>query len=319
MDSRYPFCKGIAKQNRLLQVQDFQGKLSGMSIKLVALDLDGTIVNNKLEISPRTVQTIQYLLKETDVRVVIATGRMYRSTLQFAETLGIQDPIISYQGALIRDYLGTRKVRHHATIPLPIAQKSLQFLLDEKYHVNVYVTGKNEADEPEDHLYTNGTDQYASYYAGISGVTPIIRENLMETLTAPPTKFLIIDDHRIDHLLKSLQERFQQEINICKSRYNFCEMIDLSASKWNALHTLGQQWGIQTEEIMAIGDHGNDYSMISQAGMGVAMGQAPDDIKSVARYVTGTIEEDGAATAIERFVINNEPLPKRESAPLESV
>src|SRR3712207_6214940 len=102
-----------------------------MTIKLVALDLDGTIVNEKLEISQRTLKTIRTLLEHTSVRVVLATGRMFASTLPFAERLGIRDPIIAYQGALIRDYATHRKVIQHTTISMPVARQALEYLIAE--------------------------------------------------------------------------------------------------------------------------------------------------------------------------------------------
>ena len=88
----------------------------------------------------------------------------------------------------------------------------------------------------------------------------------------------------------------------------FAEIIDVSASKWNALQTLAQEWGILPAEIMAIGDQGNDLSMIQHAGIGVAMGNAPDDVKQHANYVAPPIGEDGVADAIERFVLGHMPL-----------
>lgn len=269
-----------------------------MTIKLVALDLDGTIVDDRLGISQRTTAVLQYLLKETDVRVIIATGRMFPSAIPFAKQLGITDPIIAYQGAMIRDHATHQEILHHSTIPLPVAKDLLQLLIDEKYHTNLYV---------DDQLFTNSTEEYADYYAGISGIRPTVTQSLMSALTGPPTKFLVIDETRIDTLLNLVRDRFPEVISVCKSRYNFCEMIDVSASKWNAIMTLAGQWGIRPEEIMAIGDHGNDLSMISQAGIGVAMGDAPEEIQAVATYVTGTIHEDGAATAIEKFVLADFP------------
>jgi Cof subfamily protein (haloacid dehalogenase superfamily) len=282
----------------------FLGYDGSMSIKLIALDLDGTIVNEHLEISPKTVETIQTVLRDTDVRVVIATGRMYSSSLSFANTLGIQDPIVAYQGALIRHHATHRDIIEHTTIPLDLARPVLQKLMDEEYHVNLY-----HCNDEIDKLFTNSTNIHATYYSKISGVVPTVQDCLMDALTCEPTKFLVIDDHRIDTLLAQLQEEYDGQLSVCKSRPNFCEIINVSASKWNALMTLAGQWGITAEEIMAIGDHGNDYSMISQAGLGVAMGNAPSEIQSVAKYVTAPIAEDGVAQAIEKFVLNNDPLP----------
>lgn len=271
-----------------------------MTIKLVALDLDGTLVNDALEVSQRTMDVLTHLIHETSVRVVIATGRMYPSAIPFAQRLGIREPIIAYQGALIRDHTANHQTLHHAPISLSVARRLIALLREETFHTNLYVN---------DQLFTNSTQEYADYYAKISGVRPTVIGSLADALTAPPTKLMVIDETRIDGLLNTLRDAFPQELSVCKSRHNFCEMIDMSASKWNAIQVLAKQWGIADAEIMAIGDHGNDYSMISQAGLGVAMGNAPTELQQVATYVTGSIHEDGAADAIERFVINGATLP----------
>ena len=83
-------------------------------------------------------------------------------------------------------------------------------------------------------------------------------------------KIMVIDDHRVDILLDHLGRHFVGRLSFCRSRTNFCEIIDVSASKWNALKALADDWGIQPDEIMAIGDQGNDLSMIEHAGVGVA-------------------------------------------------
>ncbi|MBY0404445.1 MAG: HAD-IIB family hydrolase, partial [Cyanobacteria bacterium] len=191
-----------------------------LPIKLIALDLDGTIVNENLEISEKTLETIHYLHQHTDVRVVIATGRMFTSSLAFAKKLKIQEPIIAYQGALIRNLppdglYESSTVIHHATIPVEVAHPVLEFLNAGQYHINMYFNTPTQ-----DVLYTNDLNNHASYYSKISGATPILRKNLAEVLTDAPTKFLIIDDERIDELLAGLEQNFPGLINVCKSRHN---------------------------------------------------------------------------------------------------
>lgn len=278
--------------------------MSGMDIKLIALDLDGTVVNEELEISPRTVRTLQTVLTQTDVRVVIATGRMYASSLPFAQTMGITDPIVAYQGALIRHHGPCQDIMEHTTIPQDLAARALEILLAQKFHVNLYHSGHEG-----DRLYTNDIETYSRYYSKITGVKPTVLEDLRDALHQDPTKFLIIDDHRIDDLLKTLEDEFQGTLNVCKSRHNFCEIIHEQASKWNALMSLAKGWGIPPECIMAIGDHGNDHSMVSQAGLGVAMGNGSEELKAVAKFITHSIQDDGVAHAIEKFVLEAKSVP----------
>lgn len=268
-------------------------------IKLVALDLDGTIVNEDLRISDRTLKLLRHLLTHTDIRVVIATGRMFFSALPFARDIGITDPLVTYQGAMVRDVTDGHALRFHQPIPLAIAKEVMELLEEDRYHTNLYIG---------DDLFTREHPDYSSFYARTSGITPQYTEDLLGALTEAPTKIMVIDNDRIDTLLTTLSARFPGRLSVCKSRSNFCEVIDVTASKWNALKSLANEWDIAPEEIMAIGDQGNDISMITHAGIGVAMGQAPDEIKQLANYVTGTIHQDGAADAIERFALGHVPL-----------
>ncbi len=268
-------------------------------IKLVALDLDGTIVNDRLEISPKVLKLLQHLLTKAGVKVVLATGRMFFSALPFAREIGITDPLVVYQGAMVRELDAGHTVRFHAPIGLELAQEVLAMLVQEKYDVNLYMN---------DDLWTHPANRFAEYYMKKAGVTPIYHDDLLSCMTIAPTKLMVIDDDRLDHLLEHLGRHYLGRLSFCRSRSNFCEIIDISASKWNALKSLAETWGIEPKEIMAIGDQGNDLSMICGAGVGVAMGNAPDDVKAQANYVTLPIDQDGVAEAIERFVLGRMPL-----------
>jgi Cof subfamily protein (haloacid dehalogenase superfamily) len=268
-------------------------------IKLVALDLDGTVVNDQLKISSRVLKVLNHLVTQTDVRVVIATGRMFLSALPFARQIGIVEPLVTYQGAMVREIASGHAQRFHAPIPLSLAREVMQTLIQDNYHINLYM---------HDCLWTHPSNVHAAYYSQKAGVEPVFHDDLMDCMTVDPTKIMVIDDERLDKLLAYLGQHFEGRLSFCRSRTNFCEIIDVSASKWNALQSLAQEWGILPEEIMAIGDQGNDLSMIQHAGMGVAMGNAPDDVKQFANYVAPSIGEDGVAEAIERFVLGHLPL-----------
>lgn len=268
-------------------------------IKLVALDLDGTLVNDQLKISPKVLKVLNHLITQTDVRVVIATGRMFLSALPFAREIGIVEPVVTYQGAMVRDITDGHALRFHAPIAMPLAREVLKPLIEDKYHINLYMN---------DQLWTHPSNHHANFYRRASGVEPIFNDDLMSCLTEAPTKIMVIDDERLDTLLAYLDTHFAGRLSYCRSRSNFCEIIDVSASKWNAVKALADEWGIKPDEILACGDQGNDLSMIEHAGIGVAMGNAPDYVKEKANYITTTIHEDGAAEAIEKFVLGSLPL-----------
>jgi len=262
-------------------------------LKMIALDLDGTLVNEELTISPVVLKSLRRVIAETSIKVVIATGRMFRSALPFAKEIGVTEPLITYQGGMVRGVEEPHPIHFHAPIPLDTARDVLSMLLDQKFDVNIYL---------DDQMWTRPDNQFASLYMKTAGIQPQFAPDLLARLDKPPTKMMVIDDSRIDALLEQLEQRYSSKLTYCRSRSNFCEIIDISASKWNAVKALADEYGIQANEIMAIGDQGNDLSMIRGAGLGVAMGNAPDSVKKQARFVAPSIQDEGVAAVIERFV-----------------
>jgi Cof subfamily protein (haloacid dehalogenase superfamily) len=224
---------------------------------------------------------------------------MFLSALPFAREIGIREPLVTYQGAMVRNLDKDYSTRFHAPIQLGLAREVMETLLADQYHVNLYMN---------DRIWTKPNENYTDFYTKTSGVEPIFHDDLLNCLEVAPTKMMVIDDHRVDVLLEYLTRNYTGRLSFCRSRSNFCEIIDVSASKWNALKSLADEWEIHPEEILAIGDQGNDLSMITHAGIGVAMGNAPDEVKQFANYVAPRIDQDGVAEAIERFVLGDMPL-----------
>jgi len=268
-------------------------------IKLVALDLDGTIVDENLQISEQTLEMLTYIREDKQVHVVLATGRMFPSTVAFARRVGVTDPVISYQGGMIRDISGNLEnildhpILFHRPVDMEVSRSIIDFIHAEGVHANLYVN---------DQLFTTHHNANSDFYRSISGVTPIEAKNLHIVLTGPPSKMMIIDD-RCDEIIATLQEKFPTEVSLCKSRATFCEIVHPTVSKWLAISYLMEEWDINADEVMAIGDHENDIPMIQGAGVGVAMGNAPENVRAKADYVTDTVDNNGAVKAIEKFVL----------------
>ncbi|MBK8191114.1 MAG: HAD family phosphatase [Vampirovibrionales bacterium] len=265
-----------------------------MAYRLLALDLDGTVLGESLKPTSAVREAIRVVQTQTEVRVVIATGRMFRSALPIARDLGLAEPLIAYQGALAQDVQTPYERYYHSPIPLGLARQILAFAQTERLAVNLYV---------DDVLYTNPENAYAAQYEAISGITPVVCDQLEERLVAPPSKMMIIEADRMPEIRRQLASRFEGRLDICLSRPSFCEIVNRDVSKWTALRCLADRWGIATEDIMAIGDQENDRSMIEQAGWGVAMGNAPETVKACANAVTRSVDEDGVAAAIERWLL----------------
>lgn len=260
-------------------------------IKLVVTDIDGTIYNPEKGITQATLNSIQRLVKN-DIPVVIATGRTFASAKWVADKVGIKCPLISYQGGLICSYDG--EVLDVKYLPSDIAYEIVQDARKRNIHLNVYV---------EDKLYVEDDNEYIKDYIGDKGIDYFLVDKFEDLDFTKLNKILAInyDPEFIDNLIKELQAKYPQ-IYVVKSYKFFCEIANKNATKGNAIKFLAEQYGITTDEVLAIGDQNNDIEMVVTAGCGVAMGNGTDEIKKVANFVTDTIENDGFSKAINKYV-----------------
>lgn len=258
--------------------------------KLIALDLDGTIVGRDLAISQRCKAAIRSA-EESGVRVTIASGRMLKSTLRYARELGVRTPIICYQGAMTADPV-TGEIMWHRPVPLDLAHEVVSTFKSKNVHVNVYVN---------DELYVDHITREVERYAKLSIVEAHAVGDLLAFLRSEPTKIVAIGDMPvIDALTETLEQHYDSRLYITKSFPTYLEVAHRDCSKGQALARLAGNLGIAREEIIAIGDNPNDLDMIQWAGLGVAMGNGAAEVRAIADWVTGTIEESGAAQAIEK-------------------
>jgi Cof subfamily protein (haloacid dehalogenase superfamily) len=270
-------------------------------IKLAIVDIDGTIAGKSNQVSPRVKQAIA-AAQAQGVRVGIATGRMYKSALRFHHEIGADFPIIAYQGAWIQDP-ATGVTHRHSPVPVGIARELIDYFeqahLFDKLSVHVY---------RDDCLYVREINPDTELYIGRSGIGVIPVADLRSVLTDRPTKLLAMseDTDLIQSLLLDLQQRYSPaELHVTTSVPIFLETTQSGVNKGAAIDFIAQKLlGITAEQILAIGDNYNDVEMIAYAGVGVAMGNAPADVRSLADWVAPDIEADGVAVAIEKFILN---------------
>lgn len=261
--------------------------------KLIAIDLDGTLLTDDLKISPGTVQAIQKAV-EMGTIVTIATGRMFSSAKQFAEQLAINVPLITYQGALIQD-VGEQEVIYERLLAPEIAKKLVEICTERNLHLQVY---------QDDLLYgAVENDKLVSYAEGVK-VPYTVEPNLLKLAEKGFTKALIIEEPEIvDALQEELKTLFGTRAHIAKSKAHFLELTHPEANKGLALLHLAKTLGIKQSEIIGIGDNHNDRELIETAGLGVAMGNAVPAMKEIADFVSLTNEEEGVKHVIEKFVL----------------
>lgn len=269
-----------------------------MTIRLVATDLDDTLLREDHTISERTVETIRKA-REQGIYFTFATGRMPASTRPYAQQLGIDVPIITYNGAMIQEAL-SEEVLYRRVIPVATAREILRWLLRNELRIQVY---------RRDKLYVHTMNDWTREYVKALRVS-YEEVNLLE--------FIEQEEEGVEKILffgesddlkvwgEKFLDCFRGKVHLTRSKSHFLEMIHPEVNKGVALAALAERFGIKREEIMAIGDNLNDIEMIRYAGLGVAIGNARQELKEVADVVTVPNQEDGVAQVIEKYVLGNQ-------------
>jgi Cof subfamily protein (haloacid dehalogenase superfamily) len=268
-----------------------------MDYKLLALDLDDTLLNEKFRISPRNAEALKEAARQ-GIGVTLATGRMFRSSLPFARELNIGLPLITYHGALIKESTGEGKVLSKWSVPRDLALELLHYGEGEGFHFNIYL---------DDKLYVGEENEHSRYYQSIASIPLETVGNLgsfLEKTGEEPTKLTVIDRlGRLEGLQKVLLEKYASDLSILQSRPFFLEITHREATKGRALKFLAEREGLSSSQVIAIGDSYNDVDMLQYAGVGVAMGNAPPDVKKAADFVAMTNVEDGVARFLENYIL----------------
>jgi Cof subfamily protein (haloacid dehalogenase superfamily) len=271
-----------------------------MDIRLLVLDIDGTISGESNQISPVVERAIA-AAQAKGIQVAIATGRMYRSALRFHRQVGSTLPLLAYQGALIKDAFTEQVYRHWAVSK----QSALQLLdyfeqpdLKPLLSIHFYI---------DDQLYVREITEETELYANRSGIEAIAVGDLRQVLDREPTKILALSHQTeiIDHLLTSLRQRYTPaELYFTKSVATFFEAANPLVNKGVAVRYLAEEMlELQADNVMTVGDNFNDVEMLAYAGIGVAMGNAPAEVKAIADWVAPTVDADGVAAAIDKFLL----------------
>ncbi|HLO88511.1 MAG TPA: Cof-type HAD-IIB family hydrolase [Nostocaceae cyanobacterium] len=272
-------------------------------IKLLAVDIDGTISGHSNRVSERVKAAIASV-QAKGIPVAIATGRMYRSALRFHQEIGSTLPLIAYQGAWIQDPIN-QKIHQHLALSPKIAHQLLDYLEQPQWNsllsIHFYIN---------DQLYVRTITKETGIYAKRSGITPIAVGDLRQVLDVAPTKVLALcaDGDVTKQLLDDLRRQYTTaELYLTTSVSTFFEATNPFVNKGNAVRYLAEELlGIQSTNVMTIGDNFNDVEMLEYAGIGVAMGDAPAGVKAIADWVAPSVEADGAAVAIEKFLLSSQ-------------
>ncbi|MBM7711879.1 Cof-type HAD-IIB family hydrolase [Enterococcus xiangfangensis] len=267
-------------------------------IKLIAIDLDGTLLTDAKTISD-TNKKILAEAKARGVKIVICTGRPLVAIKDYLAELNLLDAndySITFNGGLIQTNTG--EILGKSAMPLADVKDIYQLL--------------TKLDLPMDVLsdalcfqFETAAD-YPSIYPRLNKALTFVPKTIdaLEEDTLYNKVVAAIDAEYLDQQIALIPTEAYERFEIFKTRPNLLEFMPKGVTKAFGLSVLGKHLGIETHEMMALGDEANDLSMIDYAGMGVAMGNATDGVKVAANFITGTNQADGVAYAIQKFVFD---------------
>ena len=263
-----------------------------MEIKLIASDMDDTLLNSDCQISARNAAAIKAAVDAGKI-FLIATGRMYVSAQPYAERLGLDVPLVTYNGALVKGSLSGEVFYEHK-MKLETANEVLAYCKEKGYYLQLYVG---------DSIYIRQQNDCSRMYTKISGIpTTEIGEALYHTAAAPYKILVMTKAEEFSEVWQQFAQRFAGKLDVTSSKDNFLELMEPGVNKWEAVKSVAASYGVQPQEVMCIGDSNNDIRMIANAGIGVAVANAKDSVKKQAKIVTASNDDDGVAMVIESIL-----------------
>ena len=269
--------------------------LSSTRIRLVALDLDGTLIGDDLVLRPRVRDAIAAAQAE-GIAVTIVTGRMFAAARPFAQALAVHGPIVCYQGAAVFDAASGATLRQ-TPVRQDVTRDTLAWAHEHGVHAQCYA---------DDTLYVDQINRFSKRYTDLARVEPVVVPSLRDAFAERATiKIVLVDDaERANEHLAALRARLGDRAYLTRSHVDFVEVIDPAVNKGEALQFIAQRYGVPLDATLAVGDAWNDVPLLDAAAVGVAMGSGPPELLARADHVVADVAHDGVAEAIERYVLD---------------
>ena len=264
-----------------------------MEYRLIATDMDGTLLDENSTITPATCEAVKKAM-DKGVKFILCTGRPVRGVKKYVDQLGLDCPVITYNGAVVV-HSTTGEIIFSQNMDTDEARKVYETALEKGTWFIVW---------SQNRLYTNRFGPETDFYQNITSSQASLIEDFDSLLARGITKMLWgAEPETLDSWIEELKTAGFSETTFTKSRRYYLEFFSNRTSKAVAMEKLGEYYGIKREEMVALGDQTNDLPMIEYAGLGIAMGNAVEAVKAVAGCITAPNTEDGVAKAIEKFIL----------------
>lgn len=267
--------------------------------KLIALDMDGTLLNEEKIISEANYAAIQEA-KKNGMKVVLASGRPLEGLKRYLNELDLisdKDYVVAFNGALVQN---TKSGHVISKTTLELQDYRDLYELSKELNVNIHAL-------TESYVMTPKHSKYTQLEGDINNIPiEIIDVDKVDESTTIVKVMLIDEPELIDEIIEKIPEDFKKNYTIVRSAPFFLEFLHKSVNKGVGVAAVAEELNIKQEEIICVGDAGNDIHMIKYAGLGVAMDNASSEIKKAANYVTYTNVNDGVAHVINKFMLSEE-------------
>ncbi|MFS0781835.1 Cof-type HAD-IIB family hydrolase [Bacillus sp. 1P06AnD] len=268
-----------------------------MAYKMIVLDLDDTLLQDDHTISAPTKQALMEA-QEMGVKVVLASGRPTYAMTEIAEELSLSSYgsyILSFNGGKIIN-CQTNEELFNSVLSVDDVHRLFDISKRENVWIHTYVGNE---------IITAEENEYTTIEGEITGMPVKEEPSFKKSISKPVVKVLMLEDpDKLKEVESKLQKELNNEFSVMRSKPFFLEITEKGVTKGTSLNQLIQMCGIKRDEVIAIGDSYNDLEMIEFAGLGVAMGNAPEDIKEKADFITTSNMEHGVAKVVEQFVLH---------------
>jgi Cof subfamily protein (haloacid dehalogenase superfamily) len=263
-------------------------------IRFILSDVDGTLLHPDHRLSQRTVDAVR-ALRDRGVFFSLASGRPPKAMLHLIETFGIDVPVAGFNGGTLINPDGSILVAHHLPAEAALVTLAL-FSAEPDVEVWVFADGDWLRRDPPGPMVQRETDGLGYGPVVVESFEPYL-DRVDKIVAASQNTQLLVE------LEAQLQPKVQGLAQVSRSQPVYLDVTAMLANKGEALKTLAAHLGVPLAQTAAMGDGGNDPAMFEVAGLSIAMGQAEEAVKRQASVVTGSNVEDGAAEAIERFIL----------------